>query len=190
MYAAGLLEKEKRGRAKIYLHRPMNEAVYLLLGSNLGHREQLLSSAIQALSSHAADPDYVLCSSVYETAAWGLESQPSFLNMAIKMTCSLEPEEMLREMSLIEENLGRQRSLPWGPRTLDIDMLLWGQRIIHTERLQLPHPRLPERRFALVPLAEIAATLIHPETGRSIATMLAACTDPLPVNLLGTIESF
>ncbi|MBS1615502.1 MAG: 2-amino-4-hydroxy-6-hydroxymethyldihydropteridine diphosphokinase [Bacteroidetes bacterium] len=163
----------------------MNEAVFLLLGSNLGQREALLTEAIRSLSHFSTSP--LRCSSLYETAAWGIEDQASFLNIAIGMRCGLQPEVLLQEMSQIEERLGRQRSLVWGPRTLDIDMLLWGQRIIHSEALQVPHPRLPERRFALAPLAEIAAAHIHPEAGCSIAELLAACSDPLPVMRLGML---
>ncbi len=166
----------------------MPERVIFLLGSNVGRRENLLAEACAALQSIA--PDGTLqCSSVYETEAWGLEDQAAFLNMAIGLETELSPPEILEAIRSIEARMGRQRLIPWGPRTLDVDVLLIGDKIIHTNELQVPHPRLAERRFALTPLAEIAGSWRHPVLGRSMEELLAICPDPLEVRRLGPLDS-
>ena len=158
----------------------MEEQVYLLLGSNEGDREGFLQEALDELETRVANGPMSV-SGIYETAAWGLEEQPSFLNMAVGMDTSLSPQEILSVIRDVEGRLGRQRVVVWGQRTLDIDVLLYGDEIMETEELHIPHPRLGERRFALAPLAEIASGVIHPVTGQTIQQMLEACSDPLPV---------
>ena len=152
---------------------------YLLLGSNLGDRAALLRDA-QAHLANAAGP-VVAASALYETAAWGREDQPAFLNQALAVHTSLSPESLLAECLATEQRAGRQRLEHWGSRTLDVDILLFGDAIIDRPDLVVPHPRLAERRFALLPLDEIAGAVRHPVWLKSIAELLAACPDPLPV---------
>ena len=152
---------------------------YLLLGSNLGNRAALLAAARQELATTAGN--IVAASGLYETAAWGREDQPAFLNQALALRTQLRPEALLAACQAAEQHAGRQRLEHWGSRTLDVDILLFGEEIIDTPTLQVPHPRLAERRFALVPLAEIAGALRHPQQSETIETLLRCCPDPLPV---------
>jgi 2-amino-4-hydroxy-6-hydroxymethyldihydropteridine diphosphokinase len=159
---------------------PVTTLAYLLLGSNLGNRAALLAAARQALAATAGA--IVAQSRLYETAAWGREDQPAFLNQALAVRTGLRPEALLAACQAAEQHAGRQRLERWGSRTLDVDILLFGDEIINTPTLAVPHPRLPERRFALVPLAEIAGTLRHPQLPEAIETLLTRCPDALPVH--------
>lgn len=152
---------------------------YLLLGSNEGDRLGLMQEGIEQISKTGGK--IVGQSRMYETAAWGLEEQPDFLNMAIIIDTPLQPIELLKAIHDIEQNLGRQRTLKWGQRTLDIDILFFGQHIINIPELAIPHPSVQLRRFALVPLNEIAPDFIHPVLNKTISRLLADCPDPLPV---------
>ncbi len=152
---------------------------YLLLGSNLGDRAALLAAARQELAATAGE--IVAGSGLYETAAWGREDQPAFLNQGLAVRTALRPEALLAACLAAEQHAGRQRLEHWGSRTLDVDILLFGAEIIDTPSLTVPHPRLPERRFALVPLAEIAGGLVHPQLHESIEVLLLHCPDLLPV---------
>lgn len=158
---------------------PHAHTAYLLLGSNLGDRVVTLHRALVALAARAGR--LVAVSGVYETAAWGLEAQPAFLNQAVQLSTDLTPEQLLTACQQVEAELGRERLELWGPRTLDVDILLYDELVQQTEQLTIPHPRLPERRFALVPLADIAARARHPQLHRSVAELLADCPDALPV---------
>ena len=155
---------------------------YLLLGSNLGDRGALLAAARQELAATAGA--IVAQSGLYETAAWGREDQPAFLNQALAVHTALRPEALLAACQAAEQHAGRQRLEHWGSRTLDVDILLFGDEVIDTPALTVPHPRLPERRFALVPLAEIASVLSHPQLHETIETLLHRCPDALPVQPL------
>lgn len=127
---------------------------YIGIGSNLGDRQHYLFSAVTKLHEH---PELTVdvCSSVYETAPVGLTEQPHFLNMVIEVRTTLPPEQLLHVMLETERSLGRVRDVRWGPRTIDLDLLLYDQVTMRNELLELPHPRIRERAFVLIPLVEI-----------------------------------
>ncbi|MGI4738833.1 MAG: 2-amino-4-hydroxy-6-hydroxymethyldihydropteridine diphosphokinase [Janthinobacterium lividum] len=157
----------------------MTTLAYVLLGSNLGDRTARLAQARADLAATAGR--LVAASALYETAAWGLEDQPAFLNQVLIIETALDGPTLLAACLAAEQQQGRERLVHWGARTLDVDILLFGQAIIATPSLTVPHPALPGRRFALVPLAELAPQLRHPQLHRSIAELLAACPDKLAV---------
>jgi 2-amino-4-hydroxy-6-hydroxymethyldihydropteridine diphosphokinase len=134
---------------------------YLSLGSNLGDRLGYLTDAIRRLATPHTRVTQV--SSIYKTAPWGNTDQPSFLNMAAAVETDLTPDELLRHILSVEQALGRVRTVRWGPRTVDIDMLLFADERRTTGDLELPHPRMAERAFVLVPLLEIAPYLPYGE---------------------------
>ncbi|MES2702260.1 MAG: 2-amino-4-hydroxy-6-hydroxymethyldihydropteridine diphosphokinase [Bacteroidota bacterium] len=158
----------------------MND-VYLSLGSNEGDRVLWLQKAIELLAVQCGV--VVQQSAVYETAAWGITDQAAFLNMAVQMQTTLTAAEVLKEILEIETLLGRQRDVKWGPRTLDIDILLFNNDIIDTEALTVPHPYLHERRFTLLPLAEIAPAMEHPRLHATMSELLRNCRDALEVTI-------
>lgn len=132
----------------------MNHKVYLSLGSNMGNRENYLISALESISKiNSVYLDNI--SSIYETDPVGYTAQNRFLNMAVSIGTSLDPEALLSELQRIERFLERKREIRWGPRTIDIDMLLYDDLTFETPKLTIPHPRLFERAFVLVPLKEI-----------------------------------
>ncbi|MFS0725035.1 2-amino-4-hydroxy-6-hydroxymethyldihydropteridine diphosphokinase [Paenibacillus sp. 1P07SE] len=130
---------------------------YIALGSNLSDRERLLRQALGALDAHA-DIRVLRVSAIYETEPVGYTDQPAFLNMAAALATSLAPTELLETMLETERQLGRIREERWGPRTIDLDLLYYEGIAMHTETLILPHPRMMERAFVLVPLAEVLAS--------------------------------
>ncbi|MCY7783544.1 MULTISPECIES: 2-amino-4-hydroxy-6-hydroxymethyldihydropteridine diphosphokinase [unclassified Bacillus (in: firmicutes)] len=132
----------------------MNNIAYIALGSNIGDRETYLRQAVALLHQHDAVM-VTQVSSIYETDPVGYEDQDEFLNMAVEIKTSLNPFELLELTQHIENELGRTREVRWGPRTADLDILLFNRENIETEQLIVPHPRMYERMFVLAPLAEI-----------------------------------
>jgi len=145
---------------------------YLSLGSNLNDREANLRRALEILES--PDVHIKRVSSIYETEPQEMRDQPWFLNLVAEVETTLFPMQLLRRVRKIEKELGRQRLVPKGPRTVDIDILLFGRFVMDSPALQVPHPRMQDRRFVLEPLAEIAPELRHPVTRRSVPEMLQA----------------
>jgi len=155
----------------------MNE-VYLLTGGNIGDRLQYLLKAKDVIEKRCGS--VLKKSSIYETAAWGMENQEAFLNQVLKIETLLTPEQLLKSILQTEQELGRKRELKYGPRTIDI--LFFNDEVIDQQGLKIPHPQMQNRRFVLVPLNEIASTKIHPVFHKTIFQILAECTDPLTVN--------
>ena len=157
----------------------MNEA-YLLTGGNIGNRLDYLFKAKEEIKKRCGD--ILKQSSVYETAAWGLETQDTFLNQVLKIATKLSPVQLLKSILTIEEDLGRKRELKYGPRTIDIDILFFNEEIIDLQGLKIPHPQLQNRRFVLVPLNQLAAQKLHPVLHKTVSQLLSECPDPLAVN--------
>jgi 2-amino-4-hydroxy-6-hydroxymethyldihydropteridine diphosphokinase len=143
--------------------------VYLALGTNLGDRLANLRAAASALPPVVT----VLASSpIYETPPWGVTEQPAFLNMVIKGETHHRPQNLLKHLKLLETKLGRLPSIRYGPRKIDIDLLFYDDILLNTPGLTIPHPRLHERSFVLVPLADLAPGLVHPVFGKTILQLL------------------
>lgn len=144
--------------------------VYLSLGSNIGDRMRHLKMALDALDS----PGFKLLrvSPIYETEPVEFTRQRRFLNLAAEFECHLFPDQLLARTMRVERVLHRVRTVPKGPRTIDVDILLFGQTVVHTPKLDVPHPRMADRRFVLAPLADLAPDLRHPVTHKTIAEML------------------
>ncbi|WP_188751665.1 2-amino-4-hydroxy-6-hydroxymethyldihydropteridine diphosphokinase [Parapedobacter defluvii] len=153
---------------------------YLLLGTNMGNREALLTQARAEITDEIGSLTRV--SSIYETAAWGNENQPNYLNQVIQVTTQLPPFRLLEKIQAIEKKMGRKRHIKWEARLIDIDILFYGDYIINMPDLKVPHPHLAERNFALIPLQEIAPFLVHPLSKKNITDLVKQTTDRLPVN--------
>ncbi len=162
--------------------------IFILLGTNLGDRYQQLSQAKQYLEKQVGAIQEE--SSIYETAAWGVEDQPSFLNQVILINSPLSALECLRHTQQIELDLGRIRLKKWGERAIDIDLLYFNEEIINYPNLVIPHPFISERRFTLAPLAEIAPTYIHPVYKINNVSLLHNCKDELPVKKINDDEPY
>lgn len=154
--------------------------VFLLLGANLGDRQATFQRAIELLSERVGT--ITLQSSLWETAAWGLTDQPNFLNQVLLVSTELPPLDLLVQTQAIEMELGRVRKEKWGARLLDIDLLYYGSEILDFPQLKVPHPYIPDRRFTLAPLAEIAPDFIHPSLGMIQQELLSQCVDNSVVN--------
>jgi 2-amino-4-hydroxy-6-hydroxymethyldihydropteridine diphosphokinase len=156
--------------------------VYLSLGSNVGNREGNLRRAIAALPLSGVQVKQV--SSIYETEPVDYLDQPWFLNCVLEAETGLEPPALLEVLRSIESQLGSQKEFPKGPRKIDVDILLYGDETIATPELQVPHPRMLERRFVLTPLAELVPNLKHPAWDAPAAVLLERVTDPSQVRHL------
>ncbi len=146
--------------------------VYLALGSNLGDR---LANLKEAIASLTPQMDVKAKSQVYETPPWGYGDQPKFLNQVVRAKTYLEPEQLLKHLKRLEVALGRKESFPNGPRLIDIDILFYDDLVLNTSSLVIPHPRLQERAFVLLPLMDIDPELVHPVSKKSIRELAAAC---------------
>lgn len=152
----------------------MNTA-FLLTGGNLGDREKNLATARMLIEEHCGS--VVQASALYETAAWGKTDQPSFLNQALEIATSMNARQLIRHTLRIEKQMGRIREEKYGPRIIDIDILLFNDEKHNYHLLKLPHPEMQNRRFALLPLAEIAPDVIHPVFNKNIKELLDNCED-------------
>jgi len=147
--------------------------IYLALGSNLGDRLENLKQAVAALSPQM---DLKAKSHVYETLPWGYEDQPKFLNQVVKVQTYVEPEPLLKHIKRVEIALGRKTSFPNGPRLIDIDILFYDDLVLDTPVLTIPHPRLHERGFVLLPMTDIAPDHIHPVIQKSVRELMVTCS--------------
>ncbi|MGF1515501.1 MAG: 2-amino-4-hydroxy-6-hydroxymethyldihydropteridine diphosphokinase [Elainellaceae cyanobacterium] len=159
------LDTQERSGAEGGVHRAA-----IALGSNLGDSQTILRGAVEALAGHGAIV-VSRCSGVYQTAAVG-PPQPDYLNMCVVIKTTLPAPALLQSLLAIEQDFGRERRERWGPRTLDLDLLLFDDRVIHRPGLEVPHPRMTERVFVLVPLAEIAPDWVEPVSGKAIVVLL------------------
>ncbi len=153
--------------------------VYLGIGSNLGQRKANCRRAIEQLRAHGVE--ILKESSLYETQPWGLKGQPDFINMAVEASTTLTPEELLVVIKEIETSMGREETVRWGPRLIDIDILLYDDRVINTTvetasqgtlQLCIPHPFMERRDFVLRPLVEVSPDVVHPPSGKTARELL------------------
>lgn len=158
----------------------MQTEVILSLGGNKGDREKLLFRTIESLNDHF---QLQKVSKIYETSAWGGVAKGDFLNQLAVISTELKPEEVLDIIQEIETDLGRTREEPWGDRTMDIDILYFGEMEINSDRLKIPHPFIAERKFILVPLSEFLPKKIHPISGKNSLEMLSECKDQSEVEV-------
>ena len=155
--------------------------VYLSLGSNLGEREKHIARAVEDLAAHGVR--VLRQSPLYETEPVDVREQPWFLNCVVEGETDLMPRQLLHVLLKIEEGQGRKRLAPGGPRIIDMDILLYGSSVVRTPELEVPHPRMAQRRFVLVPLNDLAAAVRHPVLQKTVAELLAETPDGSQVRL-------
>ena len=155
------------------------EEAYLLLGSNLGDSKSYISEAVVNIRKEIGE--LLECSSLYQTASWGNVNQPDFINQVIRVRTNLNPQQLLTNILVIETRLGRQRLEKWGSRTIDIDLLFYGDHIIQEENLKVPHPFLHLRRFTLMPLVELNPGFVHPILNLTVQELCENLNDDLSV---------
>ena len=159
------------------------EKIYLGIGGNIGNREDNLELAKLLIEERVGS--IFRTSSLYETAAWGVEEQPDFLNQVLEVTTRLSASEVLTTILDIEKQMGRTRTQKWYARSIDIDLLFYGDKIIEEENLIVPHPFIGDRNFVLIPLNELQPNFLHPKHQKTIAELLANCPDTLGVRQVG-----
>ena len=157
-----------------FQHTSMNH-VYLMIGGNIGNRLDNLENARNSI--HKRCGAIQKQSSIYETEAWGMKDQPAFYNQALCIETALSPEELMAMLLSIETSMGRERLIPLGPRTIDLDIIYYNQTIIEAQGLIIPHPRLAARNFVLAPLVEIAPDFVHPVLKKTNFQLYEASTD-------------
>ena len=155
------------------------EKAYLLLGSNLGDSKKYISDAVDFIRTEIGIVKKT--SSLYQTASWGKTDQPDFINQVIEVETILNPEQLLKNILVIEKKLGRERLEKWGSRTIDIDLLFYGDQIIQDLNLTVPHPFLHERKFTLMPLVELDPDLVHPVFKATVKQLFESLDDHLSV---------
>ena len=154
---------------------------FLLLGTNQGDKIQNLETAARMISDQTGE--ILTQSSIYVTAAWGIEDQEEFLNQVLKIESTLSVEEMMDTCLSIEKDMGRVREVKWGSRLIDIDILYFDDLVFESENVNVPHPAIQDRRFTLVPLVEIAAQFMHPKMQQTQKELLEKCSDKLEVKI-------
>jgi len=168
----------------------MAHEAYLSIGSNLGDKGTACLAAVKELKS-SCNIKVITCSAQYETEPEGYKKQPSFINMAVKIQTALSPHDLLSELQGIEKRLGRVNTFRWGPRVIDIDIILYENEVISSDNLEVPHPRMRERAFVLYPLCELDPDIKEPVTGKSVAGMIKELPHACRIRKLsskGTIE--
>lgn len=158
------------------------EIVHVGIGGNIGDVEKNISEAIKKIAL-LPGTKVAKVSSLYKTKPVGFKNQPFFINGALELETNQDPQAFLNALHEIEFNLGRNRSIKWGPRTIDLDILLFGEKIFDSPNFHVPHPRMHERAFVLIPLNEIAPTAIHVVFGKSIHRLLSEINAPHGVEL-------
>ena len=156
--------------------------IYLLLGTNLGDKKKNMQQCLELIGEEMGT--ILQTSSIYKTAAWGVEDQDYFLNQVVKIASDLSPEQLLDKVHHIEKALGRVRKHKWHERVIDVDILYYHDQVINQKHLKIPHPHLHNRRFTVVPLCEIAPDEIHPKLHKTNIVLLEECSDALGVERL------
>lgn len=154
------------------------EVAYVGIGSNIGDRSKNLREAILEIK-RMEKTTLLRISSFYETEPIGLREQPFFLNAVIEIDTEIPPEELLFALKKIEKKMGREKGVKGGPRVIDLDILFYGEKVLYTPVLEIPHPHIEKRRFVLLPLLEITPNHRHPKTGKSIREMLFCCPEQI-----------
>lgn len=172
---------QRKNGAKIFgMFATMSNTAYILSGSNINQPRLQLQIALEELDNHVAAVESV--SSVYKTQAWGNTQQPIFFNQVIKINTPRTAQNLLQNLLALEHKMGRVRKNKWEPRSIDLDILYFNNKVLNQSNLKIPHPFIAERRFTLEPLTELAPFLIHPILSKTNAQLLAECKDKLAVN--------
>lgn len=165
-----------------------SDSVYILLGSNLGNRQGLVNQACRMIGERCGKVAAKSC--LYESEPWGFKSEHWFLNMVLEINTPLPPDELMKTLLTIEKELGRDRVTPhegYVSRPMDLDILYYGNKVIDTQMVVVPHPRLHQRRFTLLPLCDVAPGFVHPTMNLTNRQLLEMCDDTCKVNIINEI---